>query len=402
MSAVSTAPLVYDPYAYEIHEDPYPTYARLRDEAPLYRNEERGFWALSRHADVLAAFRDSERFSNAEGVSIDPAASGPHAHRTMSFLAMDEPDHQRMRGLVSRGFTPRRVAEMEDGIRALTVRHLDDALAAGGFDFVADLAGKVPMDVMSELLGVPVADRAELRRLSDVLLHREEGFNDVPPAAIAASLDLVVYYAAMIGDRRAHPGDDLISALCAAEVDGDRLTDDEITSFLFLMVVAGNETTTKLLAHAWYWAWRNPDERAKPFAEPSRVPQWVEETLRYDTSSQMLARVTHTDVDLHGQTIPKGDRVLLLAGSANRDERAFPDPDRFDLDRDRDAVSIASFGAGRHFCLGASLARMEARIVLEELVRRVRDYDIDETGARRVHSVNVRGFASLPTTVVTR
>ena len=402
MSAVSTAPLVYDPYAYEIHEDPYPTYARLRDEAPLYRNDERGFWALSRHADVLAAFRDSERFSNAEGVSIDPAASGPHAHKTMSFLAMDEPEHQRMRGLVSRGFTPRRVAEMEDGIRALTVRHLDDALATGGFDFVADLAGKVPMDVMSELLGVPVADRAELRRLSDVLLHREEGFNDVPPAAIAASLELVVYYAAMIADRRAHRGDDLISALCAAEVDGDRLTDDEITSFLFLMVVAGNETTTKLLAHAWYWAWRNPDERAKPFTDASRVPQWVEETLRYDTSSQMLARVTLTECTLHGQSIPKGERVLLLAGSANRDERAFPDPDRFDLARDRDAVTIASFGAGRHVCRGAALARMETTIVLEELVRRVRDYDIDEAQARRVHSVNVRGFQTLPTTVEMR
>jgi cytochrome P450 len=258
------------------------------------------------------------------------------------------------------------------------------------------------MDVMSELLGVPVADRAELRRLSDVLLHREEGFNDVPPAAVAASLELVVYYAAMIAERRAHPGDDLISALCSAEVDGDRLTDDEITSFLFLMVVAGNETTTKLLAHAWYWAWRNPDERSKPFTEPARVPDWVEETLRYDTSSQMLARVTRADCTLHGQTVPKGDRVLLLAGSANRDERAFPDPDRFDLDRDRDAVSIASFGAGRHFCLGASLARMETRIVLEELVRTVRDYDIDEAGAQRVHSVNVRGFATLPTTVVPR
>ncbi len=402
MTAVGTTPLVYDPYAYEIHEDPYPTYARLREEAPLYRNDEQRFWALSRHADVLAAFRDSERFSNAEGVSIDPAASGPHAHRTMSFLAMDEPEHGRMRGLVSRGFTPRRVAGMEDGIRALTVRHLDAALAKGAFDFVGDVAGKVPMDVMSELLSVPVADRAELRRLSDVLLHREEGMTDVPPAAIAASLDLVVYYAAMIAERRAKPGDDLISALCAVDVDGVRLTDDEITSFLFLMVVAGNETTTKLLAHAWYWGWRNPNERAKAFDAPARVPDWVEETLRYDTSSQMLARVTHTDVVLHGQTVPKGDRVLLLAGSANRDERAFQDPDRFDLDRDREAVTIASFGAGRHFCLGAALARMEARIVLEELVHRVRDYDIDETGARRVHSVNVRGFETLPTEVTTR
>ena len=399
---VTSEPLVYDPYAYEIHEDPYPTYARMRAEAPLYRNEERGFWALSRHADVMAAFRDSERFSNAEGVSIDPAASGPHAHKTMSFLAMDPPQHGRMRGLVSRGFTPRRVAAMEGGIRALTVAHLDRCLEQGSFDFVADLAGKVPMDVISEMLGVPEADRPMLRRQSDLLIHREEGVTDVPPAGVEAAFALVVYYADLIADRRANPGDDLVSALCAAEIDGDRLTDDEITSFLFLMVVAGNETTTKLLAHAWYWGDRNPDERAKAFADAARIPDWVEETLRYDTSSQMLARVTTADLTYYGQTIPKGDRVLLLAGSANRDERAFADPDRYDLDRDRESVGIASFGVGRHFCMGASLARLEARVVLEELVKRVRTYEIDPAGTRRVHSVNVRGFETLPTTVEVR
>ena len=398
---VTTEPLVYDPYAYEIHEDPYPTYARLRDEAPVYRNEERGFWALSRHADVMAAFRDSDRFSNAEGVSIDPAASGPNAHRTMSFLAMDPPQHGRMRGLVSRAFTPRRVAEMEDGIRALTVQHLVPALESGSFDFVADLAGKVPMDVISEMLNVPVSDRAELRRLSDLLVHREEGVTDVPPSGVEAALSLVVYYADLIADRRAHPSTDLVSALCAAEIEGDRLTDDEITAFLFLMVVAGNETTTKLLAHAWYWGWRNPDQIAKAFADEARIPDWVEETLRYDTSSQLLARVTTCDVELHGVTIPARDRVVLLAGSANRDPRAFADPDVFDLDGDRGA-GVASFGVGRHFCMGASLARLEGRVVLEELVRRVRSYEIDEAGSSRVHSVNVRGFATLPTSVVMR
>jgi len=398
--SVAAEPLVYDPYAYEVHEDPYPIYARLRAEAPLYRNDDRGFWALSRHHDVLAAFRDSERFSNANGVSIDPSASGPNAHRTMSFLAMDPPDHGRMRGLVSRAFTPRRVAEMEVGIRALTVGHLEPALDAGSFDFVSDLAGRVPMDVISELLGVPAADRDRLRRLSDLLIHREEGVTDIPPAGIEAFVELVGYYAELITDRRAHRGDDLVSALCDAEVDGDRLTDDEITSFLFLMVVAGNETTTELLAHAWYWAWRHPDERAKPFADPGRTPAWVEETLRYDTPTQMLARTTCTDVTLHGQVVPAGQWVLLLAGSANRDERYVPDPDRFDLDRD--VTGLASFGTGRHYCLGASLARLEARVVLEELVARVRDYDIDAAAARRVHSVNVRGFATLPTTVELR
>ena len=397
---VAADALVYDPYAYEIHEDPYPTYARMRDEAPVYRNDERDFWALSRHADVMAAFRDTDRFSNSHGVSIDPAASGPHAHKTMSFLAMDPPDHGRMRGLVSRGFTPRRVMDMEDRIRTLTVAHLDECLERGSFDFVADLAGKLPMDVISEMLGVPVADRVRLRTASDLLVHREEGVTDVPQAGVEAAFELAVYYADLIAERRANPQDDLVSALCQVETDGDRLSDDEITAFLFLMVVAGNETTTKLLAHAWYWGWANPDERAKSFDDPSRIPDWAEEPLRYDTSSQMLARVTTTDVTLHGTTIPAGDRVLLLAGSANRDARHFPDPDRYDLDRD--TSGIASFGVGRHFCLGASLARLEARVVLEELVKRVSSYDIDADGARRVHSVNVRGFETLPTTVVVR
>ena len=392
--------LKYSPYDYEVHEDPYPTYARLRDEAPLYRNEEFGFWALSRHDDVLAGFRDSARFSSAEGVTLDPAASGPHAERTMSFLAMDPPRHGRMRGLVSRGFTPRRVADMEPRIRELTRLHLEPALERRDFDFVADLAGRLPMDVVSELVGVPAGDRGELRRLADLVVHREEGVHDVPPAGAGAALTLVGYYADMLADRRARPTDDLTSALLAVDVDGERLSDADIIAFLFLMVVAGNETTTKLLANAWYWAWRNPDQRVKPFVDPAAIPPWIEETLRFDTSSQMLARTTTEAVELHGEVVPPGERVLLLVGSANRDDRVFPEPDRYDLDRD--TSQIASFGFGRHFCLGASLARLEARVALEELVARVADYDIDEAGAVRVHSVNVRGFAALPTTVVTR
>ncbi|MFP5256554.1 MAG: cytochrome P450 [Acidimicrobiia bacterium] len=393
---MSVAELVYDPYDYAVHDDPYPVYRRLRDEAPVYRNEERGFWALSRHADVVDAFRDSARFSSSHGVSLDPAASGPHAHRTMSFLAMDEPMHGRMRGLVARGFTPRRVAEMEPHIRELTRGYLDRILDAGSIDFIGDLAGRLPMDVISELIGVPPADRDEVRRLSDLLVHREEGTHDVPPAGVEAALTLVTYYSEMLAQRRRRPTDDLTSALMAAEVDGDRLTDDEIMGFLFLMVVAGNETTTKLLGNAWYWAWRHPDERAKPFADPTRIPDWVEETLRYDTSTQLLARTTTEDVTLHGTTIPAGGRVVLLVGSANRDERAFPDPDRYDLDRSG-LAQLASFGFGRHFCMGASLARLEARVCLEELVARVRAYDIDPAGVRRVHSANVHGFAALPT-----
>ncbi len=402
MSTISDE-LVYNPYSYEIHENPYPTYERLREEAPLYHNPEVGFWALSRHEDVLEGFRDHETFSSAHGVSLDPAASGPNAHRTMSFLAMDPPMHGRMRGLVSKGFTPRRVAEMEPRIREIARQYIAEMRERPeDLDFITDFAGRMPMDVISEMMGVPVADREELRRLSDLLVHREEGVNDVPPEGMAAALELVVYYAEMLAQRKARPTEDLTSALLAAEIDGDRLTDDEITGFLFLMVVAGNETTTKLLANAWYWAWRNPDQRSKPFADPTRIPDWVEETLRFDTSSQILGRVTTRDVEMYGRVVPAGERVLLLAGSANRDHRVFADPDRYDLDRGEDLPQLASFGFGRHYCLGASLARLEARVALEELVAAFDAYDIDPEGMERVHSVNVRGFAKMPTAVVPR
>jgi len=215
-----------------------------------------------------------------------------------------------------------------------------------------------------------------------------------------AAVTLVGYYQQMVDDRRKSRRDDLTSALLDAEIDGDKLSDDEIIAFLFLMVVAGNETTTKLLGNAWYWGWRYPDQGAKPFADHDRVAPWIEETLRYDTSSQMLLRVTRVPMQLHGVEIPEGSRVLLLVGSANRDESVFPDADRYDLDRD--TSRLVSFGGGRHFCMGAPLARLEARIGLSELVTRVATYDVDPEGIERVHSINVRGLAALPTTVTRR
>jgi cytochrome P450 len=381
--AVVDEPVAFSPYAYDLHDDPYPVYDRLRAEAPLYRNEELDFWALSRHADVLGAFRNVDAYSNAYGVSLDPSAFTPDAHKFMSFLALDPPRHTRMRSLVGKGFTPSKVAVMEERVRAIANDHLDAALSGDGFDFIASFAGKVPMDVISDLVGVPASDRDEVRHLADLVLHREDGVYDVP----AAGLD----------ERRQKRQDDLTSALLEAEIDGDRLTDEEVVGVLFLMVVAGNETTTKLLGNAWYWAWRNPDERAKPLSDPTRIPDWVEETLRFDTSTQMLLRVTRAPVEYYGQSVPIGDRVLLLVGSANRDPAVFPNPDRYDLDRD--TSRLVSFGSGRHFCMGAPLARLESRVCLEELVKRVSDYDIDADAAQRVHSVNVRGFASLPTSV---
>ncbi len=397
MSA-NTVGVVLDPYDYDFHEDPYPYYQRLRDEAPLYRNDDLNFWALTRHADVHRGFRNSTELSNRLGVSLDPISRTPEAYRTMSFLAMDDPAHLRLRTLVSKGFTPRRIRELESRVLELTREHLDAALESETFDFIAEFAGKLPMDVISELVGVPHQDRQQLRALADAVMHREDGMTDVPKAALVAAMDLLVYYADMVKQRRRAPHDDLTSALLEAEIDGDRLRDDEIMAFLFLMVVAGNETTTKLLGNALYWGGRNPDQLTGVHADHSRIPLWIEETLRYDTSSQILARVVIGDIAFHGTTLHEGETLLLVPGSAHRDERVFDDPDDFRIGREIGS-KLLSFGSGTHFCLGAHLARMEARVALTELLGRVRSYDVDADAAVRVHSSSVRGFAHLPITV---
>jgi cytochrome P450 len=398
---VPTSDVLLDPYDYDFHEDPYPYYKRLRDEAPLYRNEEIGFWALSRHQDVREGFRNSTTLSNRDGVSLDPISRGPHASKTMSFLAMDDPAHLRLRTLVSKGFTPRRIRELEPRVTQLAVQHLDVMLEkadSGTVDYVAEFAGKLPMDVISELMGVPVEDRDRIRAMADGVMHREDGVNDVPKSAIEASINLMVYYQDMIAERRKRLSDDLTSALLEAEIDGDRLTDEEVLGFLFLMVIAGNETTTKLLANAAFWGHKNPDQLTAVYSDPERIPLWVEETLRYDTSSQLLARVVSGELNLYDTTIPDGDVLLLLPGSAHRDERVFDDPDAFVIGRESGS-NLLSFGSGAHFCLGAHLARMEARIALAELFKRIRGFEVDEANAVRVHSSSVRGFANLPMTV---
>jgi cytochrome P450 len=398
----STSDVILDPYDYDFHEDPYPYYKRLRDEAPLYHNEELGFWALSRHRDVREGFRNSTTLSNRDGVSLDPISRGPHASKTMSFLAMDDPAHLRLRTLVSKGFTPRRIRELEPRVTELAVTHLDTMLerARSGetVDYVAEFAGKLPMDVISELMGVPLEDRDRIRAMADGVMHREDGVNDVPQSAIEASINLMVYYQDMIAARREELSDDLTSALLEAEIDGDRLTDDEILGFLFLMVIAGNETTTKLLANAAFWGHRNPDQLVPLYQDLDRIPLWVEETLRYDTSSQLLARVVAGELNLYDTTIPDGEILLLLPGSAHRDERVFDNPDDYVIGREIGS-NLLSFGSGAHFCLGAHLARMEARVALAELFKRIRGFEVDEANAVRVHSSSVRGFAHLPMTV---
>jgi hypothetical protein len=395
--------LSFDPYDYAFQDDPYPTYRRLRDEAPIHHSAADDLWVVSRHADVFAVLRDDETFSNRMGVSLDATAWSPDAHRVMSFLALDGAEQSRIRRLVSAAFTPRRVRELEPEVRALTDRYLATTFAhcadGGEADWIGDFAGKLPMDVISEMMGVPESDRDEVRRLADLVVHREDGVRDVPQAGMEASIALMTYYAEMVQQRRSQPSDDLTSALVAAEVDGDRLRDGEIMAFLFLMVVAGNETTTKLLGNALFHLSAHPQQRAQVLADPGLVPAWIEETLRHDTSSQMLARYVVRDAELGGVTIPAGAKALVLLGSANRDERVFTDPTSYDIHRDKAELSqILSFGTGRHFCLGANLARLEARVVLTELARRIEDFEVHADRAVRVHSTSVRGFAALPVT----
>jgi cytochrome P450 len=399
--------LVFDPYDYAFQEDPYPLYSRLRAEAPLFHNEPDDLWVLSRHADVQDVLRDDTAFSNRMGVSLDPSAWNSEAHRVMSFLALDGEEQRRLRRLVSSAFTPRRVRDLEPSIRRLARMYLDRILevnaAEGRVDWIAGLAGKLPMDVISEMMGVPGPDRDGLRALADRVVHREEGVRDVPAAGFEASFELISYYEKMVSERRRARHDDLTSALVEADVDGDRLEDHEIIAFLFLMVVAGNETTTKLLGNALFHLAASPEQKEAVFASPGDedlLSRWIEETLRHDTSSQMLARLVSADVHIHGRAVPAGSKLVVLVGSANRDERVFTDPTRFDIHRDRSELSqILSFGFGRHFCLGANLARLEANVVLSELVARVPDFSVHAGEAERVHSTSVRGFASLPVTL---
>ncbi|HET9420881.1 MAG TPA: cytochrome P450 [Nocardioides sp.] len=402
---VTTEPVALDPYDYAFQEDPYPVYARLRAEEPLHHNPALDLWALTRHADIAEAVRTEGTYSNSWGVAIEESAWGPDAHKVMSILGMDPPRQKRLRSLVSRGFTPRRVHDLLPRIQQLTDRYLAECMEKGSFDWIADFAGKLPMDVISEMMGVPEEDRGEVRRQADIVVHREDGVYDVPAAGVDASLFLAGYYQDMVTQRRRTPSDDLTSALIEAEIDGDRLTDEDVIAFLFLMVVAGNETTTKLLGHALFHLTRHPDQFSQVFArpEPELVAPWIEETLRYDTSSQLLARYLLRDVELHGKVAPQGSKLLLCLGSANRDERVFSRPDDYDIFRDKDELAqILSFGGGRHFCLGANLARLEARVALTSLVERVRSVEVEHDACVRVHSLNVRGFAVMPTRVEVR
>jgi cytochrome P450 len=381
----------FDPYSYEIHEDPYPTYRRLRDEAPAYFNATRNFWALSRYDDVRAAVNDWRTFTSTEGITIEPLRKGIEPH----IIEMDPPRHTQLRALVSRAFTPKRIADLEAPIRARARTLIEAFAGTGRVDLIADFAALLPMAVISEMLGVRAADQDRLRHAADALLHREPDSDEITPAGIEGATTLYGYFDALIRDRRNQPGDDLLSVLIDAEEQGQALSESELLGFCFLLIIAGNETTTKLIGNAIAWLAENPDQRALLADDPSLLAGAVEETLRYDGSTQAMARSLTTDIELHGEHLTAGTKVLLLFGSANRDERHWgPDADRFDIRRD--TSGHFALGHGIHHCLGAALARLETRVALEELLPVLGDYEVDKEGSRRVHSGSVRGFACLP------
>lgn len=381
----------YDPFSYEQDEDPYPVYARMREEAPAYYNARLGFWALTRFDDVLAALVDSETYSSFHGTSLEFMDTPKPGSGLMIF--MDPPQHTRYRNLVSKAFTPRSMAQIEPEVARIARAHLDALAGRDAFDLVEDFTARLPMDVISALLGIPESDRREVQRKSNLLLHREPG-NPLPtPEAIASMGELLAYITGLIAEKRARPRDDLLTRLLEVELEDDRgerarLADDDIRMFFVLLATAGNETVMKLLATALHELWKRPDQRALLAREPKLVANAVEETLRFDPPSQYQGRVTTRDVTIHGATIPKCAKVALVNGASGRDPRKFANPDAFDVAREIDLH--LGFGYGRHVCLGAHLARMEARIGLAEFLARYPRYEV--TATERMHSSNVRGF----------
>jgi cytochrome P450 len=379
----------FNPYSYAFHDDPFPVYQQLRDDEPCYHDDELGFWALSRYADVLGALHDPDTYCSRFGITLEEGNPLP------MMLTTDPPDHTALRRMVSRAFTPRRIADLEPSIRSLSGRYLDELRDRDSCDLIGDYAALLPMDVISKLLGVPDGDQEQLRKWSDALLHRDEGDKDVTPAGIEAAYNLFKYFTDFVADKRTRPDDDdLAAALVAIEAEGEQLTENQVVGFLFLLIIAGNETTTKLLGNCLLALQRFPGERAKVLADPARIPDAIEEILRFEGSTQLMARTLTCDVELHDRTMRVGEKVLLLLGSGNRDERVWDRADEFDIDRAWPTHHLA-FGHGIHVCLGAALARLETRVSLEEFLRRHPRYEIDEDALVRVHSGNVRGYSSM-------
>ncbi len=387
----------FDPFSPTFFDDPYDTYRALRDEAPVYHNARYGFWALSRFDDVAAAHQDWRTFSSGHGVTLHDLRRDDF-QPFGSIIYLDPPAHERMRNLVSKAFTPRAIAALEPMIKHVVREHLDRLDRHARFDAVADFAALFPVEVISAMLGVPAGERQAVRLRTDAMLHREANDAGPTPEGMKAGLEQTRFFMQLAAQKRENPADDMISRLCEAELPSEdgpqRLTDLEIASFVALLGAAGSETVTKLVGNGVVLFDRWPDQWADVVREPSHLPNAVEEILRYWAPSQYQGRFTTAPATFHGTTIPARVPVLLLTGAASRDERAFPDPDRFDVRRERNLA--LGFGYGVHSCLGAALARMESRIAFDELRIRHPRFRVDHGGTRRVHMTNVAGYSHVP------
>ena len=398
----STAPVEFDPFSEDFFNGPFDTYRRLRDEAPAYYSDKYGFWALSRYDDVAPAIKDCETYSSARGVSLDMFMDEPNPDMPDLVIMMDPPDHTKMRKLVNKVFTPRSVAALEPMIRA-KITDYADRLDLKSFDAVQDFSALFPVEIITTMLGVPPADRQQVRHWLDRALTRAPGDFRPSEDGMAANIESGLYYYELVQKRRAEPQDDMISQLIQVEVEREdggvaRLTDIEITGFLSLLGGAGAETVTKVVASALVILSERPEQWRMLQQDRSLIPAAFEEVLRFEGPVGYLIRYSMRDIEIHGRTIPKSVPVMLVTGAATRDERAFPDPDVFDVRRKPSGFNLG-FGYGAHSCLGAALARMEGRIALEVLLDRMPDYEVDHSALRRVNMTNVMGYSNVPVRV---
>ena len=394
---------LYDPFDANVIADPYPHYSRLRRDAPVYEIAGTGMWAVSRHADVMAVLHDPAAFSSEAMAALvqgpanfvdEPLDDEPRR----SVIGTDGAEHARLRGIVSRGFTPTRIASLESSMRATARGLLAAMLDHEAVDLIADYAIPLPVTAIAEMLGIDADRRADFRRWSDAMMLAvfEQPTTDQGREIAECLQEISTFLAATMEEREREPGDDLISVLLRAELEHGRLSRAELETFVITLLVPGSVTTTHLIGNALVALFADRDAFDWVASDASLIPAVVEETLRFDAPVQLLPRLATRDVSLAGTTIPGGAIVLPLFGSANRDERVFPDADRFDVTR-RPREHVA-FGHGPHFCLGAALARLEARVALEELFAMTHDIRLDAP-VTRVSSFVFRGPARLPATL---
>jgi cytochrome P450 len=390
--------LYYDPFDFDIDTNPYPVWRRLRDERPLYYNERYDFFALSRFADVERSLIDWKTYSSARGSVLEIIKSGMEIPPG-SIIFEDPPSHDLHRGLLSRVFTPRKMNAIEAKVREFCARSLDPLVGAGGFDFIRDLGAQMPMRTIGMLLGIPEQDQEAIRDRIDEGLRLEDGTMPDAVAKYGAGVDQAGSFEDYIDWRAEHPSDDLMTELLNAEFEDHtgtlrRLSRPEVLSYVNLLAAAGNETTTRLIGWTGKVLADHPDQRQQLVEQRELVPQAIEEVLRFEPPSPVQARYVMRDVEHHGQVVPAGSAVILLNASANRDERKFPDGDRFDIHRQID--HHLSFGYGIHFCLGAALARLEGRVALDEVLKRFPTWEVDWDNAVQARTSTVRGWERLP------